>query len=508
MADLPQPYFDPSQYPAYLDAQRKQQMAQMLIGSMQQSNQTPADWDSMKVVPKRGMLQNVGVLAQALMARKGLDASNAATSNYMQGLYGGGQPAAPQPTGPGAGIVSPTAPPDAQAAAQGVTNMPPGVPGLLPPQQSQNPLIPPGLGRGQAQALAAFAGPEEYFKSLVAPQFAVTEMEKNLRAAGIDPNSAQGRAYQQSILAKQQRDYEAVRGGNTVFDKSTGKPVFTGPENGVSTTWENGQPKQTLIPGATAAEQAVAHAKTTGAQTAMPIKLGVDEDGKDIYGYAAPAGSGTINATTPGRTASPGSVQSQKSGAEAGQNYATELSKNATGATEVRRSLSEMRNLAAQSTPGAANESKMKLGAVLIAAGLDPSSASKMLGVDPGVLQAAAKQNATLAVNSIHAMTSRGTNFDLDTFVRNNPNLNMADPGAFNRVVDYMDNKSQQEIAKQRDFAQWKKGVPAEEWETGHTSHWLETQNQAIDKGQSNSRIPPPKFEDLQAEARRRGLIK
>jgi len=146
-----------------------------------------------------------------------------------------------------------------------------------------------------------------------------------------------------------------------------------------------------------------------------------------------------------------------------------------------------LKNLASQATPAASNAAKMKLGSYMIATGMNPQTVSGFLGVDIGALQAAQKQTATLAVNTIHSMTSRGTNFDLDTFMRNNPNLNMADPAAFNKVVDYMDNKARQEIAKQKDFADWKVGKSPDDWETGHTAHWLDKQNQDIDAGKSQS---------------------
>jgi hypothetical protein len=521
MADIPQPYFDPSQYPAYLDAQRKAQVAQMLMGSLQQANQTPADWNSMKVVPKRGMLQNVSVLADALLAKKGMDASNQATSSYMQGLYGGGQPAtpaaAPASTGPGSGIISPDAPAAAQDAAAAVTagQKPTGLVAPQPTAAPSNPLIPAGMPRNNAQMLLNMMGPEKYAETFISPQFKQPEIVANLRAAGIDPNSPQGQAVQQAIINKGATNLQEVKPGSTMYDVNQGRPVFTGPDNGINTTWgPDGKPIQALVPGAAPATQEMQKAKTTGTLTATPIKLGVDENGKDIYGYPAAPGAGSLNATAPGQTANPASVQSQKSGAEAGQNYASELAKNATGATEVRRSISELKNLSAQATPGAANEAKAKLGAFMIAAGADPDNVAKWTGVDTGALQAAQKQTATLAVNSIHSMTSRGTNFDLDTFMRNNPNMNMADPAAFARVADYMNNKAGQDIAKQKDFAEWKKtsGVSPDDWETQHTAHWLDKQNQDINAGKSNSRnpatvTPQHSLAELQAEARKRGLI-
>lgn len=505
MADptTPYPYLDPSQAPAWLDVQRKQQLAQMLMQSFQQSNQTPADWNSMKVVPRKGALGTAATLATALLAGKANNAAMDSQQQYMTGLMGGGQPAAaPQATGPGAGIISPTAPPDAQAAAQNVTAG--AAPGLVPqPAPQQNSMIPPGMPKGQANALVSMMGPEKYAEMFIAPNWKTPEIVSNLRASGIDPNGPQGQSIQQAILKKQGTNLQEVRPGSTMYDVNAGGPVFTGPDQGVNTTWQGNQPTMTTIPGALEAQQAGTAAKTAGTQSQTPIKLGTDASGKDVYGFPTPPGpgqtpgaAGVPNATAPGATASRAVEASQTEGGKAGQTYAAELSKNATGATEVRRSISELKNLSAQATPGAANEAKAKLGAFMIAAGADPANVSRWTGVDTGALQAAQKQTATLAVNSIHSMTSRGTNFDLDTFMRNNPNMNMSDPGAFARVADYMNNKASQDIAKQKDFAVWKKtsGVSPDDWETQHTAHWLDQQNQAIDAGRSNSRPPLSSF--------------
>jgi hypothetical protein len=517
---LPAPMLDPSQYPSYLDAQRKSQIAQMLMSAMQSQGQAPTMPNTSNpyaVMPRRSPLQSVSQLATALMAGKAAKDASTAQQQYFQGLYGGQQPSSSAPsTGPGAGIISPDASPDAQAAAQAVTDMPPksGLvqPAPAPAAAPRNPLIPPGMTPGAAQAMLGMMGPEGYAKTFLAPQYQTPEIVAQIRSAGLDPSSAAGQQIQRDALAKATTNLQDVRPGSTLYDVNRNNPLFTGPDNGINTIWQNGQPSAAPVPGAAAATEAMQKAKTVGTQTATPIKLGVDENGKDIYGYAAPPGAGALNATAPGATASPGSVQSQKAGADAGQAYASELAKNAAGATEVRRSLSELKNLSQQATPSAANDAKAKLGAFMIAAGADPDTVSKWTGVDTGALQAAQKQTATLAVNSIHSMTSRGTNFDLDTFMRNNPNMNMADPAAFSRVADYMGNKASQDIAKQKDFAQWKKtsGVSPDDWETQHTAHWLDLQNQAIDKGQSNSARPAPpgqhSLADLQAEIARRGL--
>lgn len=504
------PYLDPSQYPAYLDMQRKQMLASMLMQNAQQSNQTPANWDSMKVVPRRSALSSVSSMLGSYLAGNAMKGSQQAQQKYFQGLYGGGD------SQPQSGTTPPPAPAGAPADASGAAPM---TGAGTPPQSSQSPLIPSGMSRGQAQQLMGLMGPEKYGESVLAPNLKPAEIRAQIRAAGIDPDSQQGRAMALAALNKGMTT--DVRPGGTLVQGT--KPVYTAPQGGVQTTYDaNGQPRQSTIPGAPEAAQASAAATTAGTESQKPIQIGTDANGQAIFRYptppaavptatnpgasaappspGAPPGAPTPTAAPPrnyfpgigsGQTASPATLQAQRTGAQQGQEYAGELSKNATGATEVRRSLSELKNLATQATPAASNAAKMKLGSYMIAAGASPQSVSGFLGVDIGALQAAQKQTATLAVNTIHSMTSRGTNFDLETFMRNNPNLNMSDASAFNRVVDYMDNKSKQEIAKQKDFAQWKVGKSPDDWETGHTAHWLDQQNQDIDAGKSNSTNPP-----------------
>lgn len=287
MADLPAPYLDPSQYPAYLDAQRKAQIAQMLMGSLQSANQTPADWNSMKVVPKRGMVQNLSVLADALMAKKGMDASNQATSQYMQGLYSPKQQAQPQPapTGPGPGIVSPDASPDAQAAANGVGAMPPkGLVPQTPAQSPQNPMIIPGMDRGTAQGLLGMMGPEKYGE-MVAGQYKPAEIAAQLHSAGIDPNSALGRQIQQQAIAKATNIAPIdVREGGTLVDPITHQPIMSVPKGGVQTTWGPNGPVQSVVPGADTSQAQMTGAET-GARTANTPTVIPTAGGGSTYGY-------------------------------------------------------------------------------------------------------------------------------------------------------------------------------------------------------------------------------
>ncbi len=518
MADqgIQPPYLDPGQYPAYIDLQRKQMLAQALMQNTQQSAQNPAEWNSMRLVPHRSALSNVATLASALMAGKANNAALGAQKDYFQGMMGGG-PAAPTAPPQAPPVSPPTSgllPPNGVAGSQGppgpapAPGAAPPTAGLLPPQPpAQNPMIIPGMSRQQAQGVLSMAGPQEYGKALMA-QYAPTDMEKMLNAAGITDPGLRRQIMQQAVGKANYIAPIEQRPGAVERDPLTNAVIGqnpSAPTGGVNFYDKAGNlTGQGLAPGAAGAIAGSSAADTAGKVSQTPLEAGVDAQGRKVYEFPTPptlasggaqAGATAVSgASGGGQTASGAVLQAQKTGAEGGQNYASELSKNATGATEVRRSLSELKNLATQATPGAMNEGKMKLGSYMIAAGVDPQTAASWLGVNVGALQAAQKQTATLAVNTIHSMTSRGTNFDLETFMRNNPNMNMSDPSAFQRVVEYMDNKSRQEIAKQKDFVAWKKGISPDEWESGHTAHWLDQQNQAIDAGHSNSRPPLSSF--------------
>src|SRR5581483_11942068 len=211
---LPAPYLDPSQYPDYLAAQRKQQLAQMLMQNFQQSTQTPADWNSMKVVPRRGLLGNVSTLASALMAGKAEKQAQQAQQNYFQGLMGGGTsspPAAtPQapPSSPGypqgsPGIAAPSSP-QASAVPQSAPQAPP----------RPNAMLLPGTDMATSQRMLTMMGPQEYAKVL-AGQYAPTDLQKMLKASGA--SEAQQQAALQAAIAKQTTNVQDLRPGGTAF---------------------------------------------------------------------------------------------------------------------------------------------------------------------------------------------------------------------------------------------------------------------------------------------------
>lgn len=429
MADLPPPYFDPSQYPAYLDMQRKQQMAGMLMSSLQQANQTPSDWNSMRVVPKRGMLQNVAVLADALMAKKGLDASNAASTQYMQGLYGGGQPAGPASTGPGAGIISPNAPPAAQAAADAVTAMPP--PGNV---QQQNPMLPAGMTKQQATMMSGMPGGMEELSKIMGSRFMPTDMQKNDAYMGMSPQQRHT-----ATLA------DALKGA--VVPNST---ATLGMDQG-----GNVMPFQ--IPGLQGNEASLQAATTAATQSQMPHEV-KDAQGRPTFEYTTPPAAvgtpGTAKATGGGGLQTTAGAASQADFGKAGVEYATQINADAENALQGKRTLSEMGNLLQGFNPGQGAPVLSAIGGVAQALGVPSDTVQKFTKMDVGDTEAFQKGTANLAAEAAKQMTNKVTQQEFKVYLANNPNWMMTSNG-IKRAMDFMGRGFDQTLDKQAMFQQF-----------------------------------------------------
>lgn len=262
------PYLDPGQYPDYMEMQRKQQIAQMLMQRASQPS-VPPEWNGMRQIPHVGAMSAVSPLIEALMASKGMKGAQAAQNKYFQGLYGPSQgPAATPPAAPSApsGDSQWPAPPPGIAAPPGNAAPPASAPSGLMAPQGQNPMIPQGMPKPTANALIGMMGPEKYAESFIAPNYKPAEIRASIRAAGIDPDSSQGRQMAISALNKSLTNRENVRPGGTVFDNTTNSPIFTAPQNGVATNWGPQGPTQSVLPGAPAAQ-----AEMTGAETAGKV---------------------------------------------------------------------------------------------------------------------------------------------------------------------------------------------------------------------------------------------
>lgn len=462
-------------------AQAMQGMALQPIGVQQPSSGVGGKYVAARVSP----LSGVSRLVEALMAKRGIDKSNTQMAQiYANGLRAfqpGGQPM-PQ-TDPNVPMSGNSGGPGAHDAGQPLG------------QSVANPMNPYGQDPHALMRLY-MADPQKYLEAVKG----TPEWQNALLANGGNTGAAQ----HQMLAQAQKAAMVETKPGQTQTNLITGQS-FVAPdvEKGFQVQGDptKGPVSAAEVPGSTQIA-ANREAATTAAQKAnTPVQGGTDLQGRPLL-TTPQAGPGvkqyfptsqTIGAQT---TAA---AESQKKSGSLGQDYANDLAKDSAGAIDVVRGLHEMKNLAKVATPNAANTMKMQLGSMLIAGGADPDSVSAFLHVDIGALQAAAKQTSSLAVASIHQMTNRGTNFDLDTFMRNNPNLAMS-PGGYSRVIDYMEKKSKDIIAKQKDFNTWRrtandgKPVPEEDWYSGHTEHWNDRTLKEIESGASNSRPPIESF--------------
>lgn len=263
---LPLPILTPEAYPNLLDVQRKQMLARALLGASQGAAQTPENWNSMRVVPRMGIAQPLASLTGALLGGRALRSAQDAEMGYFGKLYGEGGADGPAASGgsasaPGGAAAPAPSAPGAAGASAGTSGNPAGIP-------QGNPMIPAGMPRGTAQQLLGLMGPAEYAKTFIAPNYTPTELQREMRASGIEPTSPLGRALARLALQKGVQNVQDVRPGGTIFDLNTGQPVFTGPQNGTQTTWdETGVPHASNVEGAPEAAAAMRGAEK-GAEVA------------------------------------------------------------------------------------------------------------------------------------------------------------------------------------------------------------------------------------------------
>ena len=212
MADLPNPYLsdNPDQsVPAYLDAQRKMMLAQMLMQNMQHANQTPEDWNRMRLVPKMNPLSGIAGVVGGYLAGKGYNNAQKATMNYYGTLMGQPQSAPSAPQGAPAGGMAPQGAQPPQSVAPSAA------------QQSN------GFADGPAMRRLKVFAPEKYVEVAAQRENGTPEWQNALRASGGNPGAAQ------ELLAGKMRKEGTIdlREGGVAFGPD-GKPIAAVPKEG------------------------------------------------------------------------------------------------------------------------------------------------------------------------------------------------------------------------------------------------------------------------------------
>jgi hypothetical protein len=445
------PPIDPSQYPDYIDLERKQQLAQALMGAFQQTNQTPQSWDSMRVTPKRGALQNVSALATALMAGRAQGDAQSAAKGLAQGQAAQFNAMFPGSTPPPTG--QPVDPKVAQLtqAISGAQQSAPGIalPGAPPPQAS-----------GQAQAGGVSPGPQapsgapstipsltgdptrdrlfavqmgvpKYLDAL-ATRYQWTDAQKNDAYRGISANQSRTMAMADSLKGA------VVPGSSSTLGLDASGNVQAAPVGGLA-------PNMAQLSAAT----------TAATQSQMPHEV-KDAQGRSIFTYTTPpalaGGRGGIPTGTEGgggQTTAGAAFQGAQG--KAATEYSTQVNADAENALQGKRTLSEMGNLLQGFTPGAGAPVLQALGSVAQAMGVPEDKVTSLTGMNVGDTQAFQKGTANLAAEAAKQMTNKVTQQEFKVYLANNPNWMMT-PTGIKKAMDFMGKGFDQTLDKQQSF--------------------------------------------------------
>ncbi len=369
---------NPDAYPDYFDMQRKQLLAEMLLGNMQRSAQTPPDWNSMRVVPRRSIASNLSPLVSALMGGKALKESQLAQMRYMQAI--GGQPQGTSTPGTPLQAASPAEDPTTQSVQPLIARQPgqslaATVQASMPQSQSPDPrLMPQTPQEWQAYMMM---GPQQYakfyaFKLKSAEVQAETQAQ--LRSMGVDPESPQGQQLGRQIaIAKLHKAMsEPLRQGQGLYDQLNDqvKAFMPSVPEGTMPTFQGGLPTGVQpLEGATRAAADLREAQARGQAAGTPT-IATGSSGVPIATFpAAPAniqprqrtpfGLGGPQRPAPQSAAAPSSNNhimspteakaNEKLAEQASENFQA-LNEKGTAAVSALRNLSEMKNLLQAST--------------------------------------------------------------------------------------------------------------------------------------------------------------
>lgn len=447
------PPIDPSQYPDYLELQRKQQVAQQLMGAFQQSNQTPQNWDSMRVVPKRGALDMVGTLASALLAGKANNDAITGEKQFAQGqaaqfnqLFPGSQPSA--------GGQSAVDPKVAQltAAISGANQAAPGI-ALPPQQQAPPPGQPPPQGPpasapntqgvpsltgdpNRDRLMAVQMGVPKYLEEL-AKRYDWTDQQKNDAYRGITSTQSRTMAMADSLRGA------VVPGSSSTLGLDANGNVQAAPVDGL---------------GQNMAQTTAATTAATQSQTPHEVK---DSQGRPVFQYTTPpllqgqpgtgGGSGGTGGTG-GQTTAGAAFQADQG--KAGVAYGTQINADGENALQGKRTLSEMGNLLQGFTPGAGAPVLQALGSVAQAMGVPEDKVTSLTGMNVGDTQAFQKGTANLAAEAAKQMTNKVTQQEFKVYLANNPNWMMTSTG-IKKAMDFMGKGFDQTLDKQQAWQQF-----------------------------------------------------
>lgn len=434
---------------------------------------------------------------QAQFAQPSLDAYNVQQTLSSLGYGNAGQPqnSAPQPpmgaqpSGTGQGSPAPqgVAPsPSGGISSGGLGNVDPTA---LAFSLSSNPTI-----HGTAPMIAAANAP--------------TDAVKNLRQAGIDPNSPQGRAFLSQVATQNgvghydaQGNYNidqgyvagqgAIKGAETTAEEKAKAPyVFPTP----NTT--DSQGRQTFTSAASlqpptgapagpntptpAAFPSVSPAQQTGAN-AKQISVLQNElataDTKDkpliqaqINDLTARGNAGTPFTPQPQAYGqSTIEKQYQKGATDKALSYEDSLNNRVSTGSDLMMRLGEAKDALAQTRSGGGMAARAQIASVAQAIGLPSTMVDQIAGGNLGAAQRFQQLAVQDTLQQLKQATQGGANrilkTEFDVFQKSNPNLD-TDPRGIDKVYTFLNKVYLRDRGEQQAFNQYKQsGQPLDQWQ-------------------------------------------
>jgi hypothetical protein len=483
---------DPDFASRMLQAQRAEQLGTMFS---QQAGQ---------VLPpqERGTASWTQVLAKALQGglaghnfkkAQDLELQNLHEQGGLVNSLLGSGPSAPQP--------APTPPPQGLGptpSADGSVPQPSAPPAAPAAPAARQGGLPSLTGDPNRDRLMALTLGLPAYVAAVAKRYEPTDLQKNLGAAGLTGPAAQHALVEGAVPPR-----ELARGtsgitardasGNTVFQDLPGAA-----ESAAARTAGEEAAKVSQTPHYVENPMDVTRPLVTYA-TPPGVAPAILPPGPGAGASTAGGASGGAQAGAPALPPSPspsslparppvtaGTVKGMEAGAGEGQKYAVSLNEAAENALEGKRTISEMANLLPNFTPGKGAPVLAAMGAVAQALGVPADFVQQHTGMNVGDAEAFQKGTAALATEAAKRVSSRVTQMEFQTFMKNNPNW-MLTPEGVKRVMDFMDKGFDQPLAMQNEFSQWSKANPADRWHIDFPAHWNQQQIEKIKSGSLNS---------------------
>lgn len=184
--------------------------------------------------------------------------------------------------------------------------------------------------------------------------------------------------------------------------------------------------------------------------------------------------TGKVN-PLPGAAESEATLSNAKDEGAQSVKISQDINDKAMAALQTKRTLTEMQNLAQNVNTGNFAPVLSKLGAWGVSLGIPEDTVQQYLnGVRPGNAQDLNKLTAVLAGQALKQFSNRGTQMEFSTMLAQNPNIALT-PDGFNQMINFLQKNTDQPLAEQAAFMQWKQGKSPKDYQD-FPAEWTQQQ--------------------------------